>query len=291
MTAGSVKTKYRVKVTADGYSGALTSDYVRVVEGQPPLTGTVTVTPSSPKAGDTLTADFTGILATLPAYKLHYQWQRGADVGSSVFEDIPGATSRDYKPIQDDAGKKHRLAVSADGYDGYVISNVVTVASLPPLTGWVTVTPENPKPGDTLTSHIYGALRSISAEKLHYQWQRYVKVSGVKWGYRDIPDATDRTYSGDEPAGTQIRIKITADDYDGAVYSELVTYASGGSSYPKGDVDRSGQVGNSDLIMVARHVVHILTLTGEQFTLGDMNDDKVIDNKDIISVARKVVGL
>ena len=70
-----------------------------------------------------------------------------------------------------------------------------------------------------------------------------------------------------------------------------VTVTAGSPSYPKGDVDRSGQVGNSDLIMVARHVVHILTLTGEQFTLGDMNDDNVIDNKDIITLAKKIVGM
>ncbi|MBQ6539487.1 MAG: dockerin type I repeat-containing protein [Oscillospiraceae bacterium] len=70
-----------------------------------------------------------------------------------------------------------------------------------------------------------------------------------------------------------------------------VTVTAGSPSYPKGDVDRSGQVENSDLIMVARHVVNILTLTGEQFTLGDMNDDKVIDNKDIITLAKKIVGM
>ncbi|MBQ6539800.1 MAG: leucine-rich repeat protein, partial [Oscillospiraceae bacterium] len=57
---------------------------------------------------------------------------------------------------------------------------------------------------------------------------------------------------------------------------------SGTPSYEKGDVDMSGQVGNSDLIMVARHVVHILTLTGEQFTSGDMDGDGEISNKDII---------
>ncbi|MBQ6539799.1 MAG: dockerin type I repeat-containing protein, partial [Oscillospiraceae bacterium] len=66
---------------------------------------------------------------------------------------------------------------------------------------------------------------------------------------------------------------------------------TGAPSYEKGDVDMSGQVGNSDLIMVARHVVHILTLTGEQFTLGDMDGDGEIGNKDIISLARKIVGL
>ncbi len=278
----------RLRVSADGWDGSLYSDSVKIAAGEA-FTGVVTVSPSNPVVGNTLTAN---LPSQYNPNLLHCQWQK-YNTTLLQYQNISGATGRTYTPGSADAGSKFRVAVTADLFDGTLYSDPVTVsaASNPPLTGTVTVSPTSPKPGDTLTAKLYDALAVMPSGNLHYQWQRYVKVSGVKWGYRDIPDATDRTYSGDEPAGTKIRVKITADGYDGAVYSELVTYASGGSTYPKGDVDRSGQVGNSDLIMVARHVVHIITLTGEQFTLGDMDNDKVIDNKDIISVARKVVGL
>ena len=65
----------------------------------------------------------------------------------------------------------------------------------------------------------------------------------------------------------------------------------GTTSYQKGDVNRDGTVSNSDLILVARHVVNLITLTGEQFTLGDMNNDGAVTNTDIITVARMIVGL
>ncbi|MBQ6539933.1 MAG: dockerin type I repeat-containing protein [Oscillospiraceae bacterium] len=288
LTDTSGYSKYRVKVTADYYDGELRSDSVRVAEGQPTLTGTVTVTPSSPKAGNTLTADFTGTLATLPAYRIHYQWQFSAGEGA-VWKDIAAGTSRDYTTASNTpTGRNYRVMVTADGYDGAVYSNVVILSN--PLTGTVTISPTNPKQGDTLTANPGGGLNSIPASRYHYQWQR-VGLVGKNYVYTDISGATGKTYTVTEAAGTMLCIKITADGYVGEIRSNRVTVSAGGSSYPKGDVDRSGQVGNSDLIMVARHVVHILTLTGEQFTLGDMNDDKVIDNKDIISVARKVVGL
>jgi hypothetical protein len=75
---------------------------------------------------------------------------------------------------------------------------------------------------------------------------------------------------------------------DGILY--IIT-ANTAPSYQKGDVNRDGSVSNSDLILVARHVVNLVTLTGEQFTLGDMNGDGQITNTDIITVARMIVGL
>ena len=75
---------------------------------------------------------------------------------------------------------------------------------------------------------------------------------------------------------------------DGILY--IIT-ANTAPSYQKGDVNRDGSVSNSDLILVARHVVNLVTLTGEQFTLGDMNGDDQITNTDIITVARMIVGL
>ncbi len=275
----------RVKVTADGYEGVLYSSSVTMPGEIQYLSGSVSISPSNPKVGDTLNAS---IRISNDGYsgRTLCQWQRS--VGSSDFENIPGATGDTYKPVQDDAGKKIRLAVFNNNYDGYIFSEPVTVAKDPTgLYGTVTVSPSNPKAGDKLTSSLSGNVAGISVRNLKYQWQQSTNTGS----FSNIRQATGSTYTvpASAPDGRQYRLVVTATGYTGTLYSNIVTV--GTSSYPKGDVDRSGQVGNSDLIMVARHVVHILTLTGEQFTLGDMDNDNVIDNKDIISVARKVVGL
>ncbi|MBQ6540408.1 MAG: hypothetical protein IJL71_05235 [Oscillospiraceae bacterium] len=58
-----------------------------------------------------------------------------------------------------------------------------------------------------------------------------------------------------------------------------------------GDANGDGDVGNADLIMVARHVVHIVTLTGKHFEAGDMDRSGDITNTDVIRLARVIVGI
>jgi hypothetical protein len=160
-----------------------------------------------------------------------------------------------------------------------------------PLTGSVTVSQTNTSSGITLTANLSGAAANIPADKLHYDW-RYVVTTDV-YGRIRPTGGTDRTLTlphGDYSTRRYF-VYVTADGYEGYLQSGYVKIDAGSSSYPKGDVDRSGQVGNSDLILVARHVVNLITLTGEQFTLGDMDDDNQITNTDIILVARKIVGL
>ncbi|MBQ6540242.1 MAG: dockerin type I repeat-containing protein [Oscillospiraceae bacterium] len=131
-------------------------------------------------------------------------------------------------------------------------------------------------------------ITAVAKPDTGYSFKGWYHVN-IEWGpgegekYQGNVIATDLTYTY-RPGVTLLPGDTEALRYVCAVFEK-------GSGFEKGDVDRSGQVGNSDLIMVARHVVHILTLTGEQFTLGDMNDDNVIDNKDIITLARKIVGL
>ncbi|MBQ6539674.1 MAG: hypothetical protein IJL71_01430 [Oscillospiraceae bacterium] len=279
--------KYEVVVTADGHDGSLISEPVTVAAA-PALSGTVRISPTSPKAGETLTISLSGTVGSIPSSKLHYQWRSAAS--NARFSSISGATNSTYTvPTSTSAGYRYEVYVTADGYEGTLVSNTATVVEgTPTLSGKATVSPANPKVGDTLRITLSGGLENISARNIKYQWQYTTGNSR----YSGIRTATGSTYKIPDSAqpGYKYRVAITADGYTGTIYSDPVTVTAA-SSYPKGDVDRSGQVGNSDLIMVARHVVHIITLTGEQFTLGDMDNDNVIDNKDIISVARKVVGL
>ena len=52
-----------------------------------------------------------------------------------------------------------------------------------------------------------------------------------------------------------------------------------------GDVDADGEVGNSDLILIARYLVNLVDFDDNQFTAADMNEDGKVDNSDLITVA------
>ena len=58
-----------------------------------------------------------------------------------------------------------------------------------------------------------------------------------------------------------------------------------------GDVDVDGEVGNSDLILIARYLVNLVDFDDNQFTAADMNEDGAVDNTDLIAVARAIVNV
>ena len=79
-----------------------------------PLAGTVTIT-GTPKIGETLTADTTGITSTDLGTKT-YKWYRGSDL-------ISGANGSTYTPNSAaDVGKKIKVEVSAANYSGSLMS-------------------------------------------------------------------------------------------------------------------------------------------------------------------------
>jgi hypothetical protein len=258
------------------------------------ITGSIGISgASNPKAGDVLTATLSGGVANLSSAIVKYQWQRSDDGGNSYSDLWISASQKANKEtytIQEyDAGKIIRVIVTADRYDGVLYSNSVTIPA--PLTGTVTISQTNTSNGITLTANLSGAAANIPADKLHYDW-RYIVTTDV-YGRIRPTGGTYKTLTlpqGDYSTRRYF-VYVTADGYEGYLQSGYVKIDAGSPSYPKGDVDRSGQVGNSDLILVARHVVHLVTLTGEQFTLGDMDDDNQITNTDIILVARRIVGL
>ena len=62
------------------------------------------------------------------------------------------------------------------------------------------------------------------------------------------------------------------------------------TEYALGDVNGDGEINNVDLILVARHIVHLEQLTARQIARADMNFNGSIDNVDLIRIARIIVA-
>ncbi len=70
----------------------------------------------------------------------------------------------------------------------------------------------------------------------------------------------------------------------------VATYVTEGSTVLKGDVNGDGSVSNADLVMMARNVVGLISLTDAQKTAADMNNDGSVSNADIVALARILVA-
>jgi hypothetical protein len=101
------------------------SQYVEVLEDHT-LRGTVTVSPSNPVPGTTLTFSLSGAVAFIPRRDLNYQWQ--IKTSGRTFANIRQATGSTYTiPDSTADGTQYRLKVTATGYTGTLYSNTVTV--------------------------------------------------------------------------------------------------------------------------------------------------------------------
>ena len=111
---------------ANNYSVGDTFSYVSFyspefsVTAPPTLEGTATL--SSAYYNSPVNPNTTG----LPSAGLSYKWQR-SNGGTSGWANISGATKRSYTPGEDDVGKYIRVVITADGYEGSVISNGIEV--------------------------------------------------------------------------------------------------------------------------------------------------------------------
>ncbi len=120
----------RVKVTKDGYGGALYSDS-RYINPAEDLSGNLYIV-NNTSPGVQAFAGFTGLVDSIfknEPDKLHFQWQISDD-GTSGWSDIEGQTGTHYTPESSELGKFLRLTVTADGYTGSVISAPKEVAKL-----------------------------------------------------------------------------------------------------------------------------------------------------------------
>jgi hypothetical protein len=59
----------------------------------------------------------------------------------------------------------------------------------------------------------------------------------------------------------------------------------------RGDLNFDGRINNADIIIVARYIVRLTSLTYSQVRCADMNDDNRVNNIDLVILAKKVIGL
>ena len=195
-----------VSVTAtadDGHLGTVESVSPNVtVDNTPPVKGSVTISPSSPKVGGTVTATPTGFSdADLDALTYSYQWSINART-------ITGATAPTFDLTTVVRGDLVAVSVSAaDGHGGTSesVSTNVTVDNVAPSKGTVTIIPLSPKVGATLTATPAG-FTDVDGDSFtyHYQWS----LNGAT-----VPGATEASYTlSKDTRVAEITVAVTADD-------------------------------------------------------------------------------
>ena len=131
----------------------------------PELTGTITIDNTSPREGDTLTAEYKNGNGEGNAT---WEWLRGD-------ETIDGAHGDTYHVVEADLNKTLSARVSYDDKSGYVTSQPTsavgpkTIDTPPELTGTVTIDNTSPQVGDTLTATYTGGNGSGTAT---WEWLR-----------------------------------------------------------------------------------------------------------------------
>lgn len=73
---------------------------------------------------------------------------------------------------------------------------------------------------------------------------------------------------------------ITANVYASPTEVELVTL---------GDVDGNGKITVHDALLVAQHIVGLITLSAEELIIADVNQDGTIDSADVAGIARRAI--
>ncbi|MFZ5476859.1 MAG: MopE-related protein [Myxococcota bacterium] len=157
-----------------------TSNAVTIVNAPPEVTS-LTLSPSTVTAADTLTAAVTTSDAEGDAVSLTYAWTIdgvAAGTGLSLDGFVRGQTVA-------------FTATPNDGYDdGVAVSASVVVANTPPGAPTVEISPARPDDGDDLVCVVSGAAADIDGDAVAYTFAW--SVGGVSW-----PGATMTTFPGD----------------------------------------------------------------------------------------------
>ena len=172
-----------------------------LLEVEPPaLTGTVTISNTSPRVGDMLTAHYTGNGTGTASW----QWYRGDAA-------IGGATGSYYTVVSADVGKTLKAQVSYTDQKGVVSSEATAsalAAILPVITGTVTINNNSPEVGDRLTA-TYSGGNGLGTHT--WQWVR---------GGDLISSATGSAYTvTGADAGKTLRVYMRSDDRSGILFS------------------------------------------------------------------------
>ncbi len=59
----------------------------------------------------------------------------------------------------------------------------------------------------------------------------------------------------------------------------------------EGDVNNDGFVDDGDALLIAKHTVGLVVLTGDDFDAADVNDDGIVDALDLLQIKKFIVGL
>ena len=245
-TTVSPETTYRYRVKARNAHGLSersqpAARFTTPADPTPPNaapTGLPTIT-GTPRVGDTLTADTSGISDSngLTNVQYAYQWIRN---DGNADTNITGATGQTYTLTRDDQNKTIKVRVSFTDDDGYSESLTsaatgtvakppnTSASGLPSITGTAQV-------GETLsadTSGISDANGLINVQ-FSYKWMRNDGTSD-----EDISDATGQTYTlTDDDSGKAVKVQVNFNDDDG--YAETLTSAPSGTVEVPADSERT----------------------------------------------------
>ena len=173
------------------------------------------------RPGVKITAELKGVFNEIPTDKLSCKWRWTARYSDNH---LTRSTGKTYTVKYDDLDGYIDLEIKAVGYDGSLISQALEIKkdTLNNYVGssCITLSPENPKLGNTIKATFSGILTEIPAKSLHYAWQS--SPTGKK--YKDIDGQTGKTHSTTEDdVGKKLILKVTSDYYNGSMSSSPVT--------------------------------------------------------------------
>jgi hypothetical protein len=200
--------KVTVSVAGDADKGSVESEAAGAVAWGD-LGGSVSINNTTPRVGDTLTAD-TGSVVKAEGADLSYQWKRGG-------EDIPNATGSTYTVALNDHGAALSVTVTSDKNEGEVSSAATSAVLYADLSGTVSIQGTAAR-----TMHLTAITTGLSPYQngsFHYQWKRGDTSDG---DYTVIAEASDtNTYTlGDADVGKYIKVTVTHDYNEGSVTSD-----------------------------------------------------------------------
>ena len=99
------------------------------------------------------------------------------------------------------------------------------------------------------------------------------------------------TWTGDIEYVEDITLSSTTLSMPKAAVTVTAVYKDGSLPIVYGDVDGNEGVTSGDALSVARHVVGLSLLTGDNLTAADVDNDGKITVNDAVWIARKVAGL
>ena len=89
-----------------------------------------------------------------------------------------------------------------------------------------------------------------------------------------------------------VYFKVTADNYNTYIGSAAVTITEADISAPtKGDVNASGRIDVTDIVLAAAHVKGIRALDADALARADVNDDNKLNVSDVALIAAHVKGI